>query len=116
MISAGKFEKLPPAIKAFNYALANLSVCDKFTMHRGLPGEVISSLPDAQRDALKGLTATLMNRYRFSPWQAHPYNLHDWNRFVREREVSQINRKLRQEFDQKILTNRKHVATACGAD
>jgi hypothetical protein len=35
----------------------------------GKPGEAVLSLPPEDREALKELTADMMNRYRFEAWQ-----------------------------------------------
>jgi hypothetical protein len=71
LIPHGKFEKLPPAIEAFNRAClqAGLLGSMRVPFSVGKPGEAVLSLPPEDREALKDLTADMMNRYRFEAWQ-----------------------------------------------
>jgi hypothetical protein len=75
IVPYNKFEKLPEALHALDLAFAHIRVSDRFTWHRGKPGEVIESLPPKEREAIKGLTSDMMFLQRFEPWMAESLNI-----------------------------------------
>lgn len=74
IVPYNKFENAPEALHALDYAIISIGTYDKFSCHRGKPGEVIEALPPKEREAIKKLTSEMTFRQRFEPWMAETMN------------------------------------------